>query len=380
MGHGHRTRRIVVRCLAYTQLDDLALLQVVSLFGLGGVSFLLASSSAITALLLDRKNQQRTRFLPVAFALAALVALAQGWGSWRLAQSLEPGPMATIATIGSDLAIRADVDIPITLPSRSELSRVEDVLFERTRLAAGYGAEVVVWNEIATAALTREDEASWSKRGEALAQKLGVDIVMGYAVWLEDMRRYENKYLWVGPEGKVDTYNKHHPVPGVEECEPGVEPIRVHNRTWGRAAGAICYDCDFPQMGMMHARAGAGGVVVPSSDWRGIDPFHTRMASVRGIEGGFSVVRSVLGAASGAYDALGQTLAFLPWQDDGRRIMLARVPVTPIPTLYSQIGDAFSWICLGMVVISIGWVLVYQYWHGSALRKATPGLVRAKAA
>ena len=122
MGHEYRTRRIIVRVsISYTQLDNLALLQVVSLFGLGGISFLLAlaSSSAITALLLDRKNQQRAHFLPVVFALAASVALAQGWGSWRLAQSLEPGPMVTIATIGSDLAVGADEDIPIptTLPS-----------------------------------------------------------------------------------------------------------------------------------------------------------------------------------------------------------------------------------------------------------------------
>jgi len=348
--------------MAYTQMDDLALLQVVSLFGLGGLSFLLASSSAVAALLLDvdrrtEKKSERTpqawSFRPVsaAVAVAIVVITAQLWGSWRLDRSLAPGPMVTVASVGSDMVLPI-----INWPSRTEIRRADNVLFERTRQAAEAGAAVVVWNEDATVALTSTDEAALLKRGEVLARKHGIDIVMGYTVPLDDeMRSYENKYSWMGPEGVVDTYNKHHPVPGLEKCVPGVEPIRVLNRTWGQAAGAICYDYDFPDLAMAHARGGAGVVMVPASDWRGIDQFHTRMASVRGIEGGFSVVRSVRDAASGAYDALGRTLATLSWYDegDGRRIMLVRVPVTPIPTLYSRIGDVLPWSCLGLVIAPI---------------------------
>jgi len=350
--------------LAYTQMDDLALLQVVSLFGLGGLSFLLASSSAVAALLLDRLDRRtekgseraRARFRPVTAAATVAIAVvaAQLWGSWRLDRSLAPGPMVTVAAVGSDMALPI-----INWPSRTEIRRADDVLFERTRRAARAGAEVVVWNEGATAALTSADEAALLKRGEVLARKHGIDIVMGYTLPLDDeVRSYENKYSWMGPEGVVDTYNKHHPVPGLEKCVPGAEPVRVLNRTWGRAAGAICYDYDFPGLAMAHARGGAGVVMVPASDWRGIDGFHTRMASVRGIEGGFSVVRSVRDAASGAYDALGRTLATLSWYDegdcDGRRVMLARVPVTPLPTLYSRIGDVLPWSCLGLVIATIG--------------------------
>lgn len=67
------------------------------------------------------------------------------------------------------------------------------------------------------------------------------------------------------------TYQKHHPVPG-EPSIRGTEPLRVLARPYGRVGGAICYDYDFPALAREHARLGADLVVVPSSDWRGIDP------------------------------------------------------------------------------------------------------------
>jgi len=102
-----------------------------------------------------------------------------------------------------------------------------------------------------------------------------------------------------------------------------------------------------------HAIGGAGVVVVPSSDWRGIDPYHTQMARVRGIEGGFSVVRSVRWATSGAFDALGRTRGTSSYFE-GERLMIARVPVTQIPTLYTHIGDALPFAALGILLAS-GW-------------------------
>ena len=50
--------------------------------------------------------------------------------------------------------------------------------------------------------------------------------IPGYVVPLEGMRSFENKDVWVGPEGDVETYFKHHPVPG-EGSVRGEEPLVV---------------------------------------------------------------------------------------------------------------------------------------------------------
>jgi len=119
----------------------------------------------------------------------------------------------------------------------------------------------------------------------------------------------------------------------------GTDPLRALVRPYAAAAGAICYDYDFPAMALGHAAVGAGLVAVPSSDWRGIDPYHGQMARVRAIEGGFSILRPARAATSWAFDAYGRPRASLPFFEDNDRVMLASLPTERVPTLYARIGD-----------------------------------------
>ena len=122
-------------------------------------------------------------------------------------------------------------------------------------------------------------------------------------------------------------------------------------------AGAICYDYDFPGLGREHAALGAELVVVPSSDWRGIDPYHTQMATVRGIEGGFAVLRPVRWATSMATDAYGRVRGSLSAFEENDRILLAQLPTTRIVTVYSRIGDVLPWSSLGGILwaVALAW-------------------------
>jgi apolipoprotein N-acyltransferase len=325
----------------YSQLENLPLLQTTALFGLTGVSALLALTSALVAVLLDA--DQLRRWWPAAAATSGLVLAAHAYGAVRMFTPL-PGPLVTVATVSTDIGLGEGG----ALPDAEEIARANDALFAHSERAFLAGAELVVWNEGSTA-INKQDEAAFLARGEALAREHGGDIVLAYIVPLED-RRMENKYVWLTPEGPIETYFKHHPVPG-EPAVRGTAPIEVLARPYGRAAGAICYDYDFPSLGLEHARGDAGIVAVPSSDWRGIDPYHTQMAMVRGIEGGFSVVRSVRWATSGAYDAHGRARGTANWFE-GARVMVAQVPATRVPTLYSRTGDALPVVALLVLLAS----------------------------
>jgi apolipoprotein N-acyltransferase len=193
-------------------------------------------------------------------------------------------------------------------------------------------------------------------RGAELARRRGVDLVLAYIVPLVGSDyTMENKYVWIGDDGEVlETYFKHHPVPG-EGSVRGTDPLRRINRPYAVTAGAICYDYDFPGMALGHAQLGVGLVVVPSSDWRGIDPYHTQMARVRAIEGGFSVLRPVRWATSGAFDAYGRARATMPHFEENDRIIEATLPTKGVATLYSRIGDSAA---LGYALIAIGAITV----------------------
>lgn len=192
---------------AYSQLGDLPLMQLASVFGLTGISGLLALSQASLALLW---TAPRSRLAQGAVLTTVLLVLAaHGFGVWRLAQPLT-GPQVTVAAVVTDLPVSA-----LEEPDDTVLTAGTEQLFDRTREAARRSAELVVWNEGATL-VTPDAEQAFVARGRALADGLGVELVLAYIVPLTSgPDRYEKKYVWLAPgEGIVETYLKHHPVPG----------------------------------------------------------------------------------------------------------------------------------------------------------------------
>lgn len=339
---------------AYTQLESLPLLQLASLVGMAGVGFLVnLVASALEALWADPTTGRR----PLAFAAAA-VLLSFGFGAHRLAssppgesgqpgepgESGESGESVLVAAVGTDSTVSG-----WPLPSREELASVETRLFERTAEAAKAGARLIAWTEAANAVMP-DDEAAFHRRLQGAAQTHQVELIAGYVLPLPGSpARYENKYVWVRPDGTVDhVYRKHHPVPG-EPATPGVEAFRTVETAAGRATGAICYDFDFPALALAQARLGIDLAVVPSSDWRGIDPLHTQMAAVRAIEGGFSLLRSTRFGLSAGVDAYGRPRGWSSSFEAAPRVLLVALPRHRVPTLYAVIGDTFIGLCAGLL-------------------------------
>jgi apolipoprotein N-acyltransferase len=345
---------------ANTQIDQLPVLQLASVLGASSIGFLLAWTASLVALLLATPRPRG--FTRDAALLGAAFLVVQVHGVWRL-NAIE-GRTVAVAGVVADLG-----PTPEGLPGDAAIAANTEALFARSEQAAARGARIVVWNEAATV-VRKEDEAAFVERGARVARARGVDLVLGYMVPLSTRPlRFENRYAWLSERGELlERYDKHHPVPG-EGSSPGTAPLRAHDRPYARAAGAICYDYDFPAMALGHARLGAGLVVVPSSDWRGIDPLHTSMARLRAIEGGFSLLRPVRWATSGAFDAYGRTRATLPFHEDNDRILLATLPVDRVPTLYAVVGDS---IALLYAAVLLGSVVAALRGHDAVLDPRTP--------
>lgn len=328
---------------ANSQVGALPLLQLASLAGLAGIGFLMAWVAGLIALLLGAPQPTR-RWPQVGVAGAVLLAVLQ-FGSARL-DATHGGRTARVAAVATDLGLT-----PAGIPDAAALAANNDTLFQRTRLAAARGAQLVVWNEAATL-VEPADEAALVARARAEARALKVDLVVAYGVLLgRAPLLIDNKYVFVTAEGEIaETYRKHHPVPG-EPSLRGEEPLRVIERPYGRVAGAICYDYDFPALARQHAQLGAELVVVPSSDWRGIDPVHSLMSRVRAIEGGFSVVRAVRWGSSAGFDAYGRVRGWMPVTEDNDRVLVMNIPVGRVETLYGVIGDA-------PLAAAGGWLLI----------------------
>jgi apolipoprotein N-acyltransferase len=314
---------------AASHAENLPLLQLASLGGLALVGLVAAlPTGAAAALLLAPAGRRPWR----SAALAATgVLAAHAWGTLRLDRQPSDATLAVAAVT---------VDFPPVLRSIEDLRGNVDLLLARTELAARRGARLVIWNEVATL-VDPEDVPVLEARAADVARRHGIDLVLAYGVVVSRAPfRMDNRYRWLGPDGVVlDGYSKHFLPPG-EPSVPGTGPLRVIDRPWGRAGGALCYDYDDPGLARQHARGGAAIVALPSSDWRGIDPQHTWMARARAIEGGFSLVRATRAGLSAAFDPYGRTRATLSAWEDHDHVMLATVPIARVPTLYARAGDA----------------------------------------
>ncbi|MEM6927103.1 MAG: nitrilase-related carbon-nitrogen hydrolase [Myxococcota bacterium] len=330
---------------ANTQLDDLALLQIASVTGLAGVSFVIYLTNVALEDALDGLSSRRPRLGWLAAAAATWLVVTT-LGSARLAAFETATDVVRVAAVGTDATFGGH-----PLPSPAEQATIGDGLERRTRQAAADGAEIVVWNEGATFVLPAQRAAA-EARWAALADELDIELVAAWVVIVQDQPlRYENLSITFRPDGSAtDAYLKRHPVPG-EPAVRGEAPMTVVDVDATQVGTAICYDADFPRLGLEHARADIDLLALPSSDWRGIDPIHTEMARLRAIEGGHSILRSTRMGLSAGIDPVGRFRGAMSWFDSGERVMSVALPRHGTTTIYGVLGDWFVALCAALVTL-----------------------------
>lgn len=259
-----------------------------------------------------------------------------------------------VAAVGTDSEFTG-----YPLPIKESNDEVKRKLFNRTTLAADIGAKLVVWNEASTFVFPGEEKA-WSDSLSALSRRLKISLVAAFIIPVsESPMQYKNKYLFFDSTGMlVYTYNKHQPVPG-EPATNGKEPLKVIDVAGVKTGAAICYDYDFPYIARGFGVLKADIVAIPSSDWRGIDPIHTRMAAFRAVEQGHSILRSTRFGLSAAITPYGDFTAQMSSFDLNDKIMIANLPTKRITSLYSIIGDSFICLCIGFVILFLFKAILY---------------------
>ena len=330
---------------AYTMHDNVSLIQTVSLFGLAGLSFLIYwVNASIANIIIKRKISISTFQLPL-IILFFLIA----FGSVRYDMGKASGiDTVTVAAVGTDSKANG-----LPLPSKESNEQVKTALFKRTRTAADGGAKIISWNEAAIFIMP-EDEHVWINSIQELAAELKITLIASYVTPISQTPlKYENKYQFIDSSGNVThAYLKHQPVPG-EPAVQGKSPLKVVDISGTKIGAAICYDYDFPYLAKGYGELGADMVIIPSSDWRGIDPLHTEMAAFRAVEQGHSVLRSTRFGISAAITPYGEMVSQMSSFDDNDKIMYSQLPTKGITTLYSIIQDSFVYLSIGFLLFFI---------------------------
>jgi apolipoprotein N-acyltransferase len=347
--------------LAYTQAGNLPLLQLLSVTGLWGVTFLIGWFAAVVTQSLEQPRDLR----PLGVFTAGFLAVMLGGGA-RLAFFRPASPTVRVASLSpakdahptspglldAILAGRA-TDAEVSEFRSASVAAGNDLLARSEREAAA-GAKIIFWSEMAVYTLA-EDEPALLAQGRALAARDHLYLGMALGTWSPGARRpMQNKLVLIEPTGRIAwQYLKARPTPGPEAAAAARSDgkLRFIDTPYGRILGAICYDTDFPSLMAQAGASGADVVLSPAGDWRAIDPRHTEIASFRAMEQGFNLVRQSNGGLSAAYDYQGRSLGQMDHYQASELSLVAQVPTRGVRTLYARTGDWFAWLCIGTLLV-----------------------------
>ena len=353
---------------AVTQYADLPLLQIISITGPYGIGFLIGGFATVANAIWE-KGLATSGAVRAGIAYAALLLAIIVGGQARMAffpPSAEYVRLAGISPSTEDL-VNLQNRIGLGLDNRKQIAQADPVkvraafdainekLLGSTRRAADAGARVVVWSENA-AMLLDGDAPEFLSKAASVAREKKIYLEVADNVYSADPPYGRDETHLIGPSGNLLwTYQKAHPVPGFESYEPGDGRAPRVRTPYGRLSSVICYDADFPSL----MRVPADIMLVPGGDWPQMGRVHTlRMASLRAIESGYSLLRQDYNGLSAAFDFQGHVLAIQDTTTPGDHLMLVDLPAHGTRTVYREIGDVFAAICAGIVLLLIGLGLV----------------------
>jgi apolipoprotein N-acyltransferase len=347
---------------AYTQYNSQVLMQLVSITGMWGITFLMTWFASIVNFAWERSFSwaEIRRGLAI-YAGIMLVVLA--YGNIRLAfPQVEKGTLRVhgfVAADGQEIKPKLLEAQQVSWQAYRESSaEIQDLYIEGTYREAKQGAQLIVWPENAVW-LASEDETALVAKAQRIAEDEGVYLALGYAVEYQDGSPYENKLVIMNPTGEIALEHRKFGGQALEGFSPGDGILRTVETPFGTLSGIICWDTFFQKPVLQAGRNGTDILLTTSFEFRAIVPMHAQITTFRSIENGVSLVRVADNGISFVSDPYGRTLASVDFFTTSERVMVAQVPAYHVTTIYAIIGDLFGWLAVvGFVGIMILAVVV----------------------
>lgn len=333
--------------VAYSQSNFLPIIQIASVTGILGITFLVTFiPSAIAMGWYYRREKINFRYIAsVAVIIVISVFL---FGIIRINKDSEK------STIKAGLVVLDEKFHNVTdHPDFQKEKPVAEYYAKEISGLAVQGAQLILLPERAINIEKDTGDSIISILSNAAMQN-HVFIITGYTNFRNERER--NSALVVNTEGNlVVDYNKVHLIKGLEsQFTPGSEPgLFALNEV--QAGTAICKDLDFPDYIKKYGKSDISFLCVPAWDFVKDDWLHSRMAILRGVENGFSEVRTARLGRLTISDCYGRVTYEANSSNGRRTTLLGEVSLQKRNTIYTRFGD---WFGLTNIIAAIVLVLL----------------------
>jgi len=363
--------------LGYSQFNRLQLIQISDIFGVYGLSALIALTNAtlfISLLYFTKRRWQDTNISnrlavgAIIVQMAALV-LALLYGHWRLTdidKRIAASPKTRVAVV------QGNIDQAIKWNPAFQIDTVK----KYNRLSASIIAQrpdLIVWPESATPFYFLYDLKPSKLVFEGVHQT-ATDYLIGSPSFARknDVVQYYNSAYLISPQTKtMGKYDKTHLVPYGEYVPfkkwlPFLGKIvaQVGDFQAGTIGNTlqwkdqqigvqICYEIIFPGLSRAMAKNNASLLINITNDaWFGktSGPYqHFSMTVFRAVENRRSLARAANTGISGFIDPAGRILAATALLEEAA--VTRSIPLLKEKTIYTNVGDIFARVCLAVVLL-----------------------------
>lgn len=364
---------------AYSQHTQLVMLQSISLFGMSFITFLIGWFASICNWAVYN-NMEWKKIKKGVSAYGLLLLLTLAFGSTRLVFQRPSSETVRIASISADKKEDQQADPELLERFFANQLTEQDIknfeldaqklngnLINRSIKEAKAGAKIIFWGEANGTALKQNEEMWFNKVGQ-VAKEYDIYLGMGIGTLAPaNDKPLENKIALFNPNGKKSIdYWKAIPVPGGEATISATNGTTIQTTVtaFGTIGAVVCFDMDFPQH--LKQASDVDILLVPSNDWKAIDPWHTHMSRFRAIEQGFNMVRHTSNGLSVGADYTGRVISEMDHYTDNEKILITQLPTKGTTTMYSIIGDSFLILCFLLIIAIKFW---YNYRNKKSLNK-----------
>jgi apolipoprotein N-acyltransferase len=353
----------------YPATNSLALLQIASVTGIYGLCFLIA---AFGALLAYAVLVNTARVWKIVGCVAALFIVAALGGS-RLVPAATPHYVAHLVQTNFPQSESYPPDW-LTIHA-GELDQLEKISVDAAREEPG----LIIWPEVP--APFSLQEPLFAARASRIARDANNYFLVGVLDWKQDAGKYLafNSAVLLNPAGqRIYSYNKIHLLPfgeyvplrgwltfakrltaDLSDFTPG-STYSVGQIPQGKFGAFICYEAIFPSEVRRFTAGGAQLLITISNDgWFGRSSApeqHMFMARVRAVENRRWLLRDTNNGYTESIDPYGRTAAQLAIDIRGQ--LTAPYDFRSDLTPYARFGDWFSWLCIVVTVVLLGFALV----------------------
>jgi apolipoprotein N-acyltransferase len=347
--------------LGYSQVKNIYFIQLASLTGVFGLSFLLVLFQSLFVFSITYRKR-----LPFFLALGLLVLVHLGGFL-----SLKKVTLSRDSFTASIIQGNVSSDIYWDAISEEEIQQLFQEHLELTQNALASGSRLIIWPEFTVPLCFSCPQSlyfSFKKTLIEFVKSTGVTLLLGTneTTGPPGDLKYHNTAFCLSPDQPITQYYKMHLVPfgeytpykkifsfiekmthAIGDITPGANHV-LHSFRGIKFGSPICYEIIFPELVRKFAKKGANFLVTITNDgWYGKSsaPYqHFSIAVFRAVENRRFLLRAATTGISGIIDPYGRILH--QSQIETRTFLTARVTPSSHLTFYTRCGDLLPFFSL----------------------------------